>query len=410
MDELMSRPIFVHASPRSGSTYFFAVLRRMPALLSFNESIIDVFSYYGKNIKQFKATQKWNVNHQFLDRDDFAEFVEAWDSVMHLYPPFPSFSQYLPDSGILPEALRVYLGALIEYARGRSRRAALCEIHSRGRAGALRDAFGGFHIAQFRDPLSQFGSFFRPVEEGGRWNYLVFPLMEMGLSGEHPLYRLVPEAWRVPVLPWPADDRGQRWASSTEYVSLVASNEPGAIQRTFRWHLFSWFLSNLAAISYSDCILNIDDLHDAPRYRDSIGNVLQSEIGVAPDFGDLENYRRYYDFDDLDVASVCHEVQASLAVGLDDGRLDAAVRMLGKAVPVTPVQTGAAVLLDAMAQSLQRFAESPNRRHVRSKDWQSLVKRYRPVCSDPVLRTIVRRLYPVGAPVVRTARKWGLVG
>jgi hypothetical protein len=34
-------PIFVHASMRSGSTYFFNVLRRNAALMRFNEEIMD---------------------------------------------------------------------------------------------------------------------------------------------------------------------------------------------------------------------------------------------------------------------------------------------------------------------------------------------------------------------------------
>jgi hypothetical protein len=34
-------PIFVHASMRSGSTYFFNVLRRNAALMCFNEVVMD---------------------------------------------------------------------------------------------------------------------------------------------------------------------------------------------------------------------------------------------------------------------------------------------------------------------------------------------------------------------------------
>src|ERR1700732_312864 len=165
-----THPIFVHASPRSGSTYFFHVLRRNDSFLCFNESIIDVFSYYTKEeIGGLKVAQKWNVNHHFLQRDDFDEIIAAWDAVKHLYPSFPSFQNYLPSRGALPPALRAYLAGLMQFARDQRKRLVFCEIYSRGRAGALRSAFGGFHIAQYRDPLSQFGSFFRPLLEGGEW-------------------------------------------------------------------------------------------------------------------------------------------------------------------------------------------------------------------------------------------------
>ena len=63
MTEPAYDPIFVHASPRSGSTYFFNVLRRNGSLMCFNEAISDIFSYYGRReIARLKAAQKWNVN------------------------------------------------------------------------------------------------------------------------------------------------------------------------------------------------------------------------------------------------------------------------------------------------------------------------------------------------------------
>src|SRR5262249_52348752 len=163
---------------------------------------------------------------------DFDEMVEAWDTVMPFLPPFPSFRDYAPN-GAIAEDLRAYVAALIEYSSSKGKRAALCEIHSRGRAGGLRDAFGGFHVAQVRDPLSQFGSFYRPLEEGGAWNYLLFPLKELGISGGRPLYQIVPQQWRVPVLPWPMDDRAQRWSTAVQYNVMLASPHPDAIERAF---------------------------------------------------------------------------------------------------------------------------------------------------------------------------------
>ena len=97
------RPIFVHASPRCGSTYFFNVLRRDPSLLCFNEAIIDVFSSFSKKeIEQYseRYKQEWNVNHHFLQAGDFDEMVEAWDTVMPFLPPFPSFRDYAPGDSL----------------------------------------------------------------------------------------------------------------------------------------------------------------------------------------------------------------------------------------------------------------------------------------------------------------------
>jgi hypothetical protein len=128
-------PIFVHASPRGGSTYFFNVLRRNESLLCFNEAIIDGkhdlarFGVQKKNFAQSKSAQRWNVNHHFLEREDFDEFIQAWDAVMHLCPEFPAFVDYLPSEGRLSSELTNYLTALIGHAQSQGRRPVLCEIN-----------------------------------------------------------------------------------------------------------------------------------------------------------------------------------------------------------------------------------------------------------------------------------------
>src|SRR5215472_3100171 len=168
-------PIFVHASMRSGSTYFFNVLRRNKSLLCFNEAISGGKDRFNASDANRLETQRRRMYHGFLERSDFAEFVGARDAAMHLCPEFPEFDGYLPIEGGLSADLLSYLSALMKYARSQDKRPVLCEIYSRGRAGSLRAAFGGFHIAQYRDPLSQFGAFIRLLIEQGWWAFLAFP-------------------------------------------------------------------------------------------------------------------------------------------------------------------------------------------------------------------------------------------
>jgi len=402
-------PIFVHASPRSGSTYFFNVLRRNPSLMCFNEAIIDVFSHYGKrDIGHFRAAQKWKLNDSFLDRDDFAEFFEAWDVVMHLYPQFPSFQNYLPPNATLSPELHAYLFGLMQYALRQGKRPALCEIHSRGRAGALRAAFAGFHIAQYRNPLSQFGSFVRPVAEAGEWGFLTFPLMELGISGEHALYRLLPEAWRVPVLPWPADDRAQRWASAIQYMAMAASSGAQSLERLLRWHLFSWTLSNLAAVCYSDFILDIDRTYDDAAFRKTVVETLASACGVAPDFHDLAKFPRYTEFEGVNTAAVCDQVISALTTASRDGRVEVAIAALGKQAPTIAARTALELLLTKIRESLSSMQASTDRRVVGVEEWNAIAGKHRKIWFNPSLRVLAQRIFPFAAPVVSAARRAGI--
>ena len=382
-------PVFVHASPRSGSTYFFSVLRRNESLVCFNEAIMDGKRDYERFKKPrereiFRAeAQKWNVNHHFLGRDEFAEFIDAWDEVMHLCPEFPAFHDYLPLNGVLSADLRAYLSALIKYAQARHKRPVLCEINSRGRAGAMRGAFGGFHIAQYRNPLSQFGSFIRGLIDGGAWGFLVTPLTELAASRAHPLYQLVPEIWRAPSLPWRTKTRAQFWASGARYTAEAASPRPEGIENLFRWHMFSWTLGNLAAISYSDMALDIDKVHDDADYRASVVSDLAREFGGAPDFSDIKKFDRYYDFELFDVDTVCSQVVSTIRSALADGSLDAAIQTLGTQPPLVPAAKAVDLLGAKIQDSQASMASSTRRHHMNSAEWKALTAKNRRVLVQP---------------------------
>lgn len=407
-------PVFVHASPRSGSTYFFNVLRRNASLVCFNEAIMD-----GKrDYERFKSpkereifrveAQKWNVNHHFLGRDEFAEFIDAWDEVMHLCPEFPAFHDYLPLNGVLSRDLCAYLSALIKYAQARNKRPVLCEVNSRGRAGSMRGAFGGFHIAQYRNPLSQFGSFIRGLVDGGAWGFLVTPLTELATSRAHPLYQLIPEAWRAPDLPWRAETRAQFWASGARYTAKAASPRPEGIENLFRWHMFSWTLGNLAAISYSDLALDIDKVYDDAVYRASVVSDLTQELGTAPDFSDIKKFDRYYDFESFDVDSVCNQVISTIRSSLADGGLDTAIQTLGKQPPLVPAARAVDLLCLKIQHAQASMAGSARRHHMSAAEWKALTEKNRKVWFNPGVRWIAQHIYPVAAPAVRAARRAGI--
>jgi hypothetical protein len=408
-------PVFIHASPRSGSTYFFNVLRRNTSLMCFNEVLMD-----GKNnVSRSPQTDErkspsankpssWNVNHHFLDRADDEEFVEAWDAVMHLYPPTPAYRDYLPADGVLDDGVKAYLSGLNDYANAQGKRAAFCEINSRGRAGALRDAFGGFHVAQFRDPINQFGSYYRPLTEGGEWGFLLHPLNELGINGRHPLYEIVPKEWRPPVLPWPATDPTRRWATAVEYILLLADQRPDTLTEAFRWHMFAWLLSNLAAIAYSDFVLDIDKTHDDDAYRRDVMNVFASTSGINVDFSDITKFSRYYQFESLDPTAVASQAVTAVNDALTDGRLEAALALLARSSLKISTREAATLLFAKVEDSLTSFAASTDRYFVSNESWARLVTKHQlpwSLVKNRAMRESARVVYPFLAPVVRAVRR-----
>jgi hypothetical protein len=410
----LRRPIFVHASARSGSTYFFNVLRRADSLLCFNEAINDEFSYGNKSdytrsridfARRAARGERPRRVHYFLSDDGKAEFLDAWDSFVHLYPRVPSFRDYLPPGGILPSELRKYLTAIIEYAQAHGKRPALCEIFSRGRVGALRDAFGGFHVAQFRDPLSQFGSCFRSLQETGGITFMIIPLLELGVNGEHPLYSLVPEAWRVPVLPWPAGDDAQRWVSTQQYLSTILSPRADALERTFRLHMLSWFLNNVASVVHSDFVLDIDKAFDDLSYRESVRGILSSELGAAPDLSDITKYSRYYRFDGVDTKRVCGEVTDFVFAAQKNGSLQAALDTLSRTSQRVSTSAAIELLSEKLEAALSASASTERAHCVSATDWEAIVQRNRRFWTDPRLLRLMQSIFPFVFPVVQATRR-----
>ena len=169
----------------------------------------------------------------------------------------------------------------------------------------------------------------RPSKKGFL-GFLAKPLKELGVNRNHPLYLVVPEEWRAPHFSWDTTTRATRWASDARYVSLISSGRPEDIRRAFHWHLFSWFLTNLASISYCDLNLDIDRLHDDEAYRASFSETVARLTGASPNLSKLSKFERYYRFSFFDIEESCLLVAATISAALGDGRLERAIKTLGR--------------------------------------------------------------------------------
>ena len=154
------------------------------------------------------------------------------------------------------------------------------------------------------------------------------------------------------MLLWPANSRAQRWASSEEYLTMIFSSEPGALERVFRWHLLSWFMNNLAAIVHSDLALDIDRLYEDIHYHEVVREIIRAEVGIAPDFSDPTKFPRHYRFESVDTARVSAEIITSSLRPRRMVLIGAAIAASSKSKPIVPTAAAAKMLHAKMDAAL----------------------------------------------------------
>lgn len=343
----MNEPIFIHGSARTGSTFVYNALRKDKSLMVFNEAIIDGKRDYMDLPKTWEHSEGW-VNQAFLGTEpDYVEFLEAREAFA-LCPEYPSFQ------GFTFELYR-YIAALIRAAQDRGRRPVFCEINSRPLARRLKLAFGGHHVTQVRNPVSQFGSFVRALIEGKTWGFLAQPIME--LAYYPPEY----SRWPVPVYRRNVSSRGAHWRSDARYIAFAARQKP---EDLFRWHFLSWAINNSRAMEVSDAVLDIDNPSQC--------------LPVPVDWTGYKRFDRFYSFD-FSYSNVIEEVLSARAFMGD------------------PYMAAAYATVD-LSGKWETVSDS---------DWRELQRSARKLWHNPVVGWAAGLAYPIVAPIGRRLRIMG---
>lgn len=340
----MLDPIFIHASARTGSTFTYHCLRRDPALMVFNEAIID-----GKprslGPPTLSGSTGW-ANQDFLTAPDYIEFLDCPEAMADC-PEFPTFTDWTPK-------LERYLAKLIRAAQAKGRRPVFCEINSRPMAGWLRDKFGGYHLTQIRDPISQFGSFLRALFEGHTWGYLQHPLIELAIYNP---------GLGTPKLPWDISSRAAHWISDARYTALAASLSS---EELFRYHFLSWLVNNNNAIKHShNWFLNTDPNPTFP---------------IEVDWSGRKYFDRYYSLN-FSYGFVVQDCISHVKVNSD--------------------------LINIAAESVAQYTQSPQY-FVSIHEWEAARSRARKLWHNSTIRWLAGKTYPFAAPVGRALRSAGL--
>lgn len=154
-------PVFIHAWWRSSSTYVWSKLREDRSLCCYYEPLHPQIAALDPAAirSATEATVSKHLRHPLPDRHSFAEYFEFGRPANALYTTALAYDRYLLRPDQEDSQLRAYLDDLVQISRLAGRLPVLCFCRSQMRSAWMKQALGGCHVAQIRDPMAQWDSF-----------------------------------------------------------------------------------------------------------------------------------------------------------------------------------------------------------------------------------------------------------
>jgi len=283
-DALKERPehqraVFLHSGWRCASTYVWSRFRRNPFTTSFYEPFGESLARCSPKRIQRQTAQGWNSRHPPLTLPYAEEYRPLLRPILKGVPGYRrefALERYFPTAaGVGPEAR--YVSRLIAHARRRGTYPVLGFSRSLGRAAALKQALGGYHVLVRRDERQQWLSCrsYRdklPLSYFELCHFLILALAPAGTAAHRFAATLgLPDLPRgllhqLRFLPTAMP----QWSDELSYRAFTAVN----------------LLSHAVAEPIADLVLDVDRLGRSAHYREVMRTRILADVGLSIDFDD----------------------------------------------------------------------------------------------------------------------------
>lgn len=281
MTETRYSPVFLHGGWRCGSTYVWNRFRASPLTTCFYEPFAERLASSSKKRIARDTASGWDSHHPPMSapyRNEYVPLLRHFRRGVIGYREEFALARYFPHDGIAGE--RTYLRRLLEHGYQRRTHPVFGFSRSLGRAAALKDEFGGYHIVIRRDPRSQWLSC-RSYRQNGSASYFeLCHLLILALA--------------------PADSPAGSLASSLRLprLSSLAGSLQGKLdlmqaelprwddELSYQAFFGVYLLSYAAALPAANLVLDMERLGRSAPYRNDVRARILRGTGIAVDFGD----------------------------------------------------------------------------------------------------------------------------
>lgn len=270
--------IFIHASWRTASTWFWNKFRQQPGTLCFFEPFNELYTSFTREQAANWDWRTWDSRHPAGDPYCAEYFpVIRRSGGMRLFHSAIPFEWYIPEEGVhggLRAEERRYLGLLLRQAWRQGAAPVLGFTRSLGRISAIRQAFGGVHIFQHRNLWRQWASYLSMKRQGEAFFYdTLFNIV--GRSGGEFV-----EYLRDQYLP---PDASRRAAQETVDALRTSLTEEQAFELFVALHAYLQAHAECAA----DIVVDVSRLARDETYRARISGEIADRTGFSVSLDDI---------------------------------------------------------------------------------------------------------------------------
>lgn len=153
-----SRPLFIHSSFRTGSTWLWSKFRELGETVAFYEYFNETLSDLRPENVTYLRPDGWRSGHPET-APYFLEFLPIISDGVDGYDRKMASEWFMPQGGALRGPELDYVRSLVQLGSRAGKIPVLTETRSLGRVQPLRSEFGGFHILLVRNLYHQWCSY-----------------------------------------------------------------------------------------------------------------------------------------------------------------------------------------------------------------------------------------------------------
>jgi len=271
--------IFLHTGWRSGGTWIWSQCRASPHVCGFYEPLHEHAARFRRQDVAIMRPGSWQSNHSDTPPyfEEYRDLIPRNGHGVARYNSRFAFDNFFrsPDEPSDLE-LETYLDSLLSGPWASGRLPVLKFCRSMGRVGWLENLFPqALHLVVLRDPVAQFHSTQRLLEQQRNRYFALAPLLVLARNAQHPAVREAAQALGVRLPDLNSPDMDYAVETCWRHVRRISPAEQ------YRGFLAFWTLCAAGALDSEAQVIDMDTIGSNAGHRLTVEAALRTRIGDA---------------------------------------------------------------------------------------------------------------------------------